>query len=421
MKIAVFDPQPRIGGGTQFALHTAEGFRRLGHEVQTVAFTKSGRKMKYWGAAEAQNYKSLFWHPTCPEIVAHIDDCKEVLNSFDLIFLVEPVCHPQVAAAKRDLDFPLYQYALMKTKTRWVTHLHNPQYRDNEIEAMDSMFELKNFAGFTMTRPCFNSYPFKVINAPKIVTGALPYALRPGPVCPARHCKRLGYTGRISFNKGLTYYLLAADSLPIPWTVDVWGACFTTRPPCLTFMMAEALEELLGYKIEWEIPEEDQAKAARAKIGKPYPFTATKDEAVIRYRGAYHPDLPTERFMTFSIFAALTIPSFQRTMFEYTTLENLENGAMCIASSYQQSEITSNFNVLWLNKPAPLGSHLSRNVVNDEAVQSTTDEFVQMIHYAIELIDKGHHRKMVADNRAALMKYNDPCLTAQAIIDVSKL
>lgn len=418
MRVAIFDPQPRIGGGTQFALHTAAGFAALGHEVKTVAFTKSGRPMKNWGSTEAQPYKSLFWHPTVPEIVAHIDDAKVVFDSFDLIFLAEPLCHPQVAAANASLDIPIYQWALSRTKTPFVTHLHNPTYRDKEIEAIEELFDLENFTGFTKTRDCFEQYGWR---GPCKVTGALPYVPKYDIKAPALKFQRFGYTGRFCYNKGLAYYPLVAFRLLNHWAVDIHGACFTLRGPCLTFLMAEALEQLLGYKVELHIPAEEREKLGdKNPVMKPFPWTAARPDSVIRYHGPYHPDLPAERFATFSVFAALTISSFQRTMFEYTTLENMDLGALGVISMAQYSEIAKNFAVNWV-KITDLGSHLTPKVIENKDVINSAAAIGDAVNDAAEAIENGRCEEAVQVNRAALRKYHDPKITAQAILDVASM
>jgi hypothetical protein len=137
MRVAVFEPYPRMCGVSTWTWHAAQGFRDLGHHCDVVTFTKSGKPRKTTsirrdGVTFAMGWQ--WWHEAA-DVTAKFDDAPSVLDKYDLVVLNEPKNGTADRDAAREQRLPEYIEALSRTQTPWMTILHAPQYDPKRAQA----------------------------------------------------------------------------------------------------------------------------------------------------------------------------------------------------------------------------------------------------------------------------------------------
>src|SRR3990172_686238 len=112
MKIAIYDPNPRICGPTTWAHQLKAGFIDLGHECQVVTATSSGKPRVAWGPENKSVSYGARWSPWVPDATFNRSGLVQYLNSCQLVILTEPKIPAVDRAAFKEGKFPLYIEAM---------------------------------------------------------------------------------------------------------------------------------------------------------------------------------------------------------------------------------------------------------------------------------------------------------------------
>jgi len=441
MKVAVYDPHPRICGVTIWGEHLRDGFRRLGHECDFVTVTKSGKpsvcyKPDYLENQRGKAYadKGILWYWKEPDRIGKLNDVSQFFNAYDLIVLVEPTCPPQDKQAKANLDIATYHWALKQTLTPWVTHVHGPYYTGFTDEIYDN-FALPNFRGFGYFKDWDVSHkPFVDLKEkyPHVSVPVIPYTAKRKVDDPICYKKSLSYTGRIEIVKGLNYLMFAADHLPADWRLDMWGAATVSRSPSVAHRLAEGLQAM-GFEVKFVYDEGALAAIERGKVPvlKAFPWSATKEEHVVEYHGAYQMhDLhridyhsPEPKPFCEMLHTGVTSPTFNQGILETTSLEAIDAGSYGIYSDCQLSKETADFDCVWLENHRPLPGNLDqlpKMVKEDDTWAEQVRDFLDCVDEALTVAgDKRAFEKAVRHNRRVLQHRNDPANCAKIFLKLA--
>src|SRR5262245_47341369 len=164
MKIAIYEPEPRICGPDTWADALRWGFRELGHDCSIVTFTKSGKRSPAWGRVEPDKSSSLSCAMTVDRVEKY-DDAGKVLDGYNLVILTDLKTATRDNETLKDpfLDRPKYIDVLEATKTKWTSAMHGRWYwaaPDPTPEGLQEksgspflhdLLNLKNFSGFLLS------------------------------------------------------------------------------------------------------------------------------------------------------------------------------------------------------------------------------------------------------------------------------
>lgn len=417
MKIAIYEPDPRVCGPSAWVGHMRTGFSRLGHEVHTVAATKSGRVHSHWGNVKPGGK----WWSTTPDVVVRMDELHNEFDKYDLILLPEPkvpLADKDARKAREAGDenaLPFYIQALSKTKTPFTTALHGNPYNDSNSPFAGEVLALPNFTGTIIGHTAPLRTVSDVIAQYPQVDIPLPYTTRVDVDAPFPVNRTVGITGRFMFNKGSHVLGLAGQYLPPDVTVEIWGSCSTGRGPSLTFNLYEVLKPLAGmnYKRYHNGKGQDHPKANEdGNIVQPFPFDVRPEGgALVRYLGNYTDAVATcGRFM---VHTNLTADRYTSGM-EFSTMEALDAGSLCITQDNVSSDPAYRTLVMhgWTG---PAGSVKT-------AFEKKADETKQVAEKVMEVFDYFSvnpkvHEEVVRHNRQALRNTCAPELVASRVLN----
>lgn len=412
MKVAIFEPDPRVCGPLTWAGHMKAGFTAIGVQLDTVSATKSGRNPSHWGNVKTGGK----WWATRPDRISRMDQVHHILDEYDLIILPEPKSPlaDKLAIKADDGSIPWYVEALQRTRTPFTTALHGNPYTEKNSPFADFIVGLDNFTGAIIahTAPLRTVTP--AIGAMKNVQMELPYAPRNPVDAPFPRGKTVGSTGRFMFNKGSHVVGLSGAYLPPDVTVEVWGSCSVGRGPNLTYNLYEAIKPWAepGQAKRYHNSDGSHPKATEdGNIVQPFLYDVRiKDHALVRYLGNYVDPLKVAARLT--VHVNLTSSKYTSGM-EFSTLEALDAGSLCITPPHcSQPEM---YRTLVIDPwKAPAGSVTSALKTMDQTYRVS-----QTIEKALGFLDlpEEQHRAVVESNREALRKYPNPATIAQMILD----
>jgi len=414
MKIAIYEPDPRICGPDTWAQMLQRGFLELQHECDIVTFNKSGRYSPAWGRLERAKSSSM----SCalkPTRCEKQERAGQVLDEYDLIVLTDvKTATCDNAARKADECWPTYVETLSETSTRFTSALHGRWYfAPHEVpeglsEASGSPFiedllSLENFSGFLIAHASdFDRYCQALRHVKNKVLLPLPYisscsdemafASRPvdtmcciGRMIPTKH--------RHLINECMTRGMLQG------WEAEYGGACVCTHGPSETYCMTEQLEER-GWTTDWG---DDGVRKT-----KPFKATHAGTHNTIYYAGCY--EHPREVCCFSRAHVGITDCDFSGGLLEFATLEAMDCG--CVAT------VTEPFRPHY----RPAAYELA---VWTESIRSLTykrcllasDGFYADLAETIRSAADRWSRELVCNNREAIRQLHYPTIHARTFIE----
>lgn len=341
MKVAVFEPHPRMCGVTAWTWHMAQGFRDMGHHCDVVTFTKSGKRRKTTsrrrdGVTFAMGWQ--WWHEPA-DVTGTFRDAASTLDGYDLIVLNEPKNGTADRDAAKDGVIPEYIKALEQTSTPWMTILHAPQYDTTRGKFLERCLDAGKFTGFAIEHQpgsygtgawAFDGRIKKVQEWPW-----LPYRLRPLATDVPRY-RMIGMSGRMIPNKGPAVLGYHADRFPEGWRTRLHGAESGGHGPAVSYGIYEALARHHGWtgrRVGQKEPEVDEIGNSGDMIHQ-WPWWLEKDGRVLEYVATY--DDPRRIWQEIAVAVNLTQKKFAVGL-EYTMLEAMEAGCAVVMPAYSFS------------------------------------------------------------------------------------
>lgn len=339
MRVAVFEPYPRMCGVSAWTWHAAQGFRDIGHHCDVVTFTKSGRARKTTsirkdGFTFAMGWQ--WWHEAA-DVTGKFSDAADILDKYDLIVLNEPKNGTADRDAAKENRLPEYVEALARTKTPWMTILHAPQYDPKRAQFLESTLDAGNFTGFVIEHQpgAYESGTWawderwikKIQQWPW-----LPYRLRP-LVTNVQRYGIIGMSGRMIPNKGPAVLAYHADRFPVGWRTRLHGAESGGHGPAVSYGIYEALARHHGWtgrRVGQKEPAVDDIGNSGDMIHQ-WPWWLEKDGRVLEYVATYADTRLV--WQACAVAVNLTQKKFAVGL-EYTMLEAMEAGCAVVMPTY---------------------------------------------------------------------------------------
>lgn len=420
MRVAIFEPDPRVCGPSSWAYHLRDGFRLSGHESDVVSATKSGKSHSHFGNVKPGGK----WWSVPPDRVAKHDNLHHLLDSYDLVILPEPKSpladkltekeNKKAREAGEPGDkLPWYIESLARTRTPFTTALHGNVYAGRYAPFAQTILELPNFLGklIVHSKYSWESDPF--INSIPGYMSVLPYKMRNPIDAPFPRNRTAGITGRFMFNKGSHVPGLAAQYLDPDVTVEIWGSCSTGRGPSLTFNLYEVLKPLAGknYK-RYHNSDMNHPKANEdGNIVQPFPYDVRPEGgALVRYLGNYtDPVAVCSRLM---VHIDLTGKKYSGGLTEFVTMEAMDAGSIPITPPHVSNPDYRTYVLDGFTDPP--GS--VKSAMKDETVTKQTVEAVNAC-FSFNDQPESVHRELVEHNREALKRNADPAVIANRVLE----
>lgn len=413
MRVAILEPEPSVKGPTRFAFNLREGFTQLGHDCQVVSYTKSGKTRVSWGKAQHGGR----WWGTAPDVVVKTSNLVELLDTYDLVVLPEirVLAHDKAATKAGEGVLPDYVDALRKTKTRWTTALHGTPYIQSEIPFVKDLLDSPSRANaFVTTRDNPEGDANDYFSSIKWVRTRLPYLPRHEINDPIPMTNIVGVTGRFVYNKGQPLAAIAGAFLPENIRMELWGSCSVGLGPSPTYLVYEQLKEHFGAtgKRHAVIKPENVGKPGFDEDGNvitPYHWDLkVPNGPEISYLGNYYD--PVEVNSRFRVHLNLTAGNFSSGHCEFTTMEALEAGAMCVTPKHL-SDPEFKMNIIDYYTKSPTHAKL----VHADGIE-LAKRAAESVKESLAIPD-AERFEIAKYNRALLRDMNSPARTAQAMID----
>lgn len=411
MKIAIYEPDPRVCGPLSWAGHLRYGFEALGHEVKQVSSTKSGRKRKGWGTPAWGGH----WWSSGPDIVCKDDDLGDVLAKFDFIVLPEPKSPAEDKMAVKEKRWPVYYLALWKAKTPFVTALHGNDYTPKNSPFMEHVFQLPNFVGKLMSHSDRSRSSNPLVEA-------MPYFSVPLPYRPVKEIsddfpvnRTVGTTGRFMFNKGCHIVAMGAKYLNPDTTVELWGSSSTGLGTNTTFATYEAiLEDAAHYK---RYGDQDEKRAAgdpnvteHGNTIRPFLWDVRLNQGqLVRYLGNYTD--PVGIASRLGTHVNLTGLKYSGGLVEFSTLEAMDAGSLCITPDHVSDSRYRTSRVQLVNPPGSIKS--------TQKDLSVVENVAATVAAVSEYASTGAQQEIVEHNRTMIREISDPVKIATQVLEES--
>ena len=402
MKIAIYEPEPRICGPLTWAYHVKAGLLWLGHEVDVVSFTKSGKARVAWGTPKPG---ARWWLKPLDRVEKNVDAIK-TLQEYDMVILPEIRNPSHDKEAIKNETVPLYVDALVKAGVPWTTSLHGTNYGEKETVFTDLLLSSPS-RGKTLVTASWNSVEScEMFKAMSWVHTHLPYIpTHDIEVEIPRDPRTVGGLGRFIYNKGSHIVCSAGAFLPEDVTVEVWGAASIGLSANPTFIVYEEFVR----KGEWEGSRPGPDGVAEGNIIQPFNWTARlPGHALVKYLGNY--DKPIETAARLVAAAGLTAGNFSRGLVEFSTLEAMDAGTFPIVPKHLSDPLFEMF-VLKDYENALSFAKLRKD-------NSSVIEVAEMFKRCLDVWqDEAERKRIVQHNRQVLRTRNDPKIVAQTLID----
>jgi len=413
MRVAILESEPGVKGPTRFTFNLRQGFIELGHDCQVVSFTKSGKSRKSWGTAQ---FGGRWWGDT-PDVTVRTPDLVDALDAYDMVVLPEirVLAHDKATIKKGDGSLPEYVDALRRTKTRWTTALHGTPYIQSEIPFVKDLLESPSRGGaFITTRDNPENDANGYFASSKWIRTRLPYLPRHEINEPVPMTNIVGVTGRFVYNKGQPLAAISGVFLPENIRMEIWGACSVGLGPSPTYLVYEQLKEHFG------ATGRRHAIIDKSKLGQPgfdedgnviTPFhwdLKLPAGPEISYLGNYHD--PVAVNSRFRVHLNLTAGNFSSGHCEFTTMEALEAGAMCVTPKHL-SDVEFKMNIIDYYSKSPTHAKL----IKPEGI-ALAQQIAESVKESLAIPDNERY-EMARHNRAMLRDINSPAKTAQAMIE----
>lgn len=328
MKLAIYEPQPRICGPCTWAGQLRLGARELGHECDVVTFMKSGKPRKKWGRVLRENGAD----DSCvlaPDRCERLDLAGQTLDEYDLVIMTDIKVPLHDKTAMRLDELPEYVEVLSVTDTPFVASLHETKYyEEHEVPKGMTAVSGSPFVGELLALPNFCG---------KLLTPSLDFVqhcervrrVTEGPVVTSPYRVRHSVDELVAIwrEKRDNTVCLLSRSLPSKhwhviteaaiegmlnhWQVTLAGACNATLSPSYTFELYERLTEV-GYGGD-----------RRGGVCNTTSWRAAFGElASIFYYGAYAD--PMEGAKWSRVFVSLSDCKYSGGLNEFTVMESID-------------------------------------------------------------------------------------------------
>ena len=414
MRIAIYEPEPRICGPMMWAWEVRGGLRRKGHEVDVVTSTKSGRPSSMWGGEQKNSRGMKNWmYPI--DVVVRDEALPEVLDSYDLIIM------PDVMSAGQDKDWkkwqlvPKYIQMLSKTRTKFISGLHGNFYTPTKTPCLDQLLSLPNRSEIMYT------------NSPNSLTSDnilirentwepihLPYSLKlsdeefEAKGLPPRDT--VGATGRFIFNKGQPSLALAGYMIDPSFTIELWGACSAGLGPSPTYVTFEGMINLdpqSQRKRYGNDPEDRTGMGGNIVASYLWDFKYTTG-TVVRYLGVYSD--PVQVTSRLGLHLGLTVANFSGGLVEFASLEAMDAGSTCMVLP----NISRPEYALSVLPEVKAWSGVPKQVANIEQLRFLADRV-----NAFKGVTEDQRMAAARHNRATVRRLNDPGAIGESIIEMA--
>lgn len=406
--------------------HLAVGFRELGHETSIVSSTKSGRSRSSWGDVKW----GAHWSVYTPSVVVKDEQLAEALDAFDLVVLPEPKVP---AADKEGMKFkdrdgnrvspllPVYVDVLQRTKTPFIFALHGNDYDAKSAPFMHNLMVQDNWTGTVIShseRSVASNMIFQHSGV-RVIPSALPYVPSRGIQTAREYTNTVGTTGRFIFNKGPHLVALSASQvLPTDVTVELWGAASAGLGASHTYTTYEELlpqaEKYLRYG-DQDAKRGQPGWTEHGNIIRPFPWDMRlKTGQLVRYLGSYTDAVGVAERL--SVHVNLTGFKFSGGLVEYSTLEAMDAGCVCVAPKHVSAPgIFETLEVAIENPPGSPTAALKQPELLTTVAESITaaTSFATSKSSDVETLKC----EMVERNRESLRSYNSPRAVAEKFIE----
>lgn len=410
MRVAIYEPEPRICGPMMWALQVQKGLVKNGHVAHIVTSTKSGRASSAWGGKQVQSRGMKNWpHPI--DVVVRNDDLVELLDGYDLIIMPDVMNAGQDKSSKKWGGTPWYIEVLGETTTRWISGLHGNFYTPQKAPFLGELLNTGN-----RSRLMYTNSPSSLESANPLIRQTqwepihLPYELKIEDDAPLPPKETIGMTGRFIFNKGQPSLALAASMLDPRITTEIWGACSAGLGPSPTFVTFEGminLDPASQRRRYGNDPLDKTGMGGNIVASYMWDFKYSGGQ-VVRYLGVY--DTPTDVTKRMGLHLGLTVANFSGGLVEFASLEAMDAGSMSMVlpnvshPDYVQSVLD----------PQPNWPGVPKQLKQMETLKPMADR----INAYLDITDD--QRRAVRDfNRAAIRRNNDPANVAARIVELA--
>lgn len=429
MRIAVYEPLPRTCGVTAWAFNLAHGFRELGHDCNVVSFTRSGRPRSTRDKRGAARLGWQWWHDE-PDVVGKLEDAGDVLDGYDLIVLNEPKNGTLDSDAKRAKEVPNYIQVLQRTRTPWISALHDARSYDSvRAPHLEHTVRSGNFTGTLI-----ECRPGAYTNASWALDGYVKQ-LQPWPWLPYRQRglqedvpreRVIGMGGRITPHKGFPAFAYTAAQFPSTWQARLFGPEPGGMGASFTFRLYEALvrhHQWTGFRAGnpdnfdgSKQRDEDREINNWGSVNAAWPWQLERFGHHLLYDGGYLDAVRT--WARCAVGIQLSTDEVVTT-FEYTTLEAIDAGCLLILPNYYGKDtqgVAGDFDIEWLTSYGKVPASLTgkRGIVWED--KAAPWEVRAAVHRAAERIESGDFDRNA--NRGALTTYHDPQHLAGKILEI---
>jgi len=425
MKIAIYEPDPRICGPDSWAQALKAGFIALGHTVHTVSFTKSGKPRAKWGRVVQWESSSSSCKMTIDKCAA-IDDAGDLLDQYDLIVLtdVKTPTHDK-PAFKEGLLYPEYIEVLMQTSTPFTSALHGKwQFLEWETPQgmtavqgspfLDTLVGLDNFSGFLLRHG--DHFMEHTDALDDVDTELMPLPFVPHAVLDLslKNRRTMATLGRVIPTKHRCFLNYVIDSLMSNVDCVYAGGCGLANGPSYTFVTFEQLLEF-GWDGVWNgepisYDEADCIVLHNSGTRSTKPWVATSKDRRVEYRGAYFE--PADVLYDAVVHVGITCSRFSGGLLEFSTLEAIDCGLLPIVSRPFVPDAGGDFH-LEVIEHAFVGSPVPKSVPRIPELERIST----LTHNAIERAFSAWHVELVKHNRHVLTTHHDPKRHAKLFIE----
>jgi hypothetical protein len=411
VKIAIYEPEPRICGPMTCAYHLQAGFQSLGHECDVITFTKSGKPSITWGSMR----QHIRWYNRAPDVTARYTDATTILRGYNAVVLsdIRTIMQDKEAVKGQGAiskNKPDYLVALDDARVRFTTAVHGNYYPPKEVQFAAELTSLPAFSGRAVSFAPHAPDASKEI-WPKVewIDTPLPYQMKSTPTddTPSGGSSKIsGITGRFIPNKGHHLLAIAAAKGYIPGNVELWGACSVGAGPSQSYRAFEVLHQEMGlpgirYGNQPETPN-------GGDLIRPYPWDITGPEGSIFYCGGYMDPIATCKRLATHV--DLTASTFSHGM-EFSQFESMDAGC-------SQVSVESMWNHAFMGNVITAIS-----IVPGEKKLLTTAEGRQLLETVGGAVNnsltknESVRRREARHNRNALSVVNDPAAVAAKFLE----
>lgn len=317
LRVALVEWWPRPCGSVAWGSHLASAARG-GHDIDLLTFSKSGRWLGAWSNAPRAAYR-----------VERVATAVDVLNTYDLVILVDLVCFaPEIV--KRGVELPYYVDILNRIKKPFTAMYHGGLYPTKYDATMHAVLSAPMFCGKLITTRIDQARARFAALGREVkwhVDRHLPYDQRwvvQHGQAPSR-CRRktILMTSRIAVNKGQNALLLALPKLTAD--VELWGYN-SFGLPSIGWRLWE-LSQALGYEVvSPPALRRDKANLTHPQAVKFYTgsFAVRAGRATFRYEADF-PEGVHQIDWDARLHVALSSADFGETL-EYVTLDAIAAG-----------------------------------------------------------------------------------------------